>query len=346
MRRAGAAERYFFDREYFDAALSFERSWLVVARRDGELGAGAIAAMQRLAPALLPRRHRRRGARRLAVQERGRGDARPRRRARAAAQPRRRGRPGDGLEEFKRGFANAELAFHTHEVVCDPGEYERLGAGSAAPPGSSPPTAPSPECAARRRCRPPPGAAVRRRRVLGHRRGPAELLDPLCDQAADLGDLALERVPGTGREPDRAVAEDLLQPHLATLAVAAQVTAGRDQRRVADRGDAVDRELPGQVVDDRLLRLRADRELGVGADRGDRRRLRVEALRLGADDRLLEPAGAARRRGSRSGRRAPGSRCRSSRCRCGDSGRSRARSPAPPAACSRSRSPCGGSRRP
>ena len=37
---------------------------------------------------------------------------------------------GDGLEAFKRGFANAELPFHTHELVCDPGEYERLAAGA------------------------------------------------------------------------------------------------------------------------------------------------------------------------------------------------------------------------
>jgi hypothetical protein len=37
--------------------------------------------------------------------------------------------PGDGLEEFKRGFANAELPFRTHELVCDPSRYERLSAG-------------------------------------------------------------------------------------------------------------------------------------------------------------------------------------------------------------------------
>ena len=36
---------------------------------------------------------------------------------------------GDGLEGFKRGFANAELPFVTHEIVCDPGAYERLSAG-------------------------------------------------------------------------------------------------------------------------------------------------------------------------------------------------------------------------
>jgi hypothetical protein len=34
--------------------------------------------------------------------------------------------PGDGLERFKRGFANCELPFTTHEVVCDPAAYERL----------------------------------------------------------------------------------------------------------------------------------------------------------------------------------------------------------------------------
>ena len=38
-------------------------------------------------------------------------------------------RPGDGLEDFKRGFANGELPFHTHEIVCDPGAYERLSEG-------------------------------------------------------------------------------------------------------------------------------------------------------------------------------------------------------------------------
>ena len=40
--------------------------------------------------------------------------------------------PGDGLEDFKRGFANAELPFHTHEVVCDPAAYARLSEGREA----------------------------------------------------------------------------------------------------------------------------------------------------------------------------------------------------------------------
>jgi hypothetical protein len=37
-------------------------------------------------------------------------------------------KPGDSLEAFKMGFANAELPFRTHEIVCDPGAYERLSA--------------------------------------------------------------------------------------------------------------------------------------------------------------------------------------------------------------------------
>ncbi len=126
MRRADAAERYFFAREYFDAILSFERSWLLAATREGEYGAAAIAAVsdgvvhyylggtadsarqaspfKNVVAAMLD----------LAdelelVLNLGGGVV-----------------AGDGLEEFKRGFANSELPFHTHEIVCDAGEYERL----------------------------------------------------------------------------------------------------------------------------------------------------------------------------------------------------------------------------
>ena len=37
--------------------------------------------------------------------------------------------PGDALEEFKRGFANRQQAWHTSELVCDRAGYERLSAG-------------------------------------------------------------------------------------------------------------------------------------------------------------------------------------------------------------------------
>ncbi|WP_404363947.1 GNAT family N-acetyltransferase [Corallococcus coralloides] len=38
-------------------------------------------------------------------------------------------RPGDGLEQFKRSFANSSSRLHTHEVICDPSAYARLSAG-------------------------------------------------------------------------------------------------------------------------------------------------------------------------------------------------------------------------
>jgi hypothetical protein len=126
MHRAGAAERYFFAPAYFEAVLSFERSWLLVSRRSGEVGAAAIAAVS---DGLL---HYFLG---------GTADA-----ARSASPfknvvvamldladelglPLNLGggiRAGDGLDEFKRGFANAELGFFAQAVVCDPDGYARL----------------------------------------------------------------------------------------------------------------------------------------------------------------------------------------------------------------------------
>jgi hypothetical protein len=132
MHRAGASERYLFSREYLDAVLSFARSFLLVARHGAEPGAAAIAAVSD-------------GV--LHYYLGGTADA-----ARAASPfknvcsamldladrlelPLNLGggvESGDGLERFKRGFANDQLTFRTHELVCDPGEYERL-APSAGP---------------------------------------------------------------------------------------------------------------------------------------------------------------------------------------------------------------------
>jgi hypothetical protein len=39
--------------------------------------------------------------------------------------------PGDGIEKFKRGFANVTSRLYTHEVICDPATYERLAADRA-----------------------------------------------------------------------------------------------------------------------------------------------------------------------------------------------------------------------
>jgi hypothetical protein len=130
MSRADAAERYFFDAEYFGAILGFERSWLLIGRSpEGATAAGAIAALsdgllhyylggtagahlddspfKNVVEAMIEL------AGELGVPLNLGGGV----------------RTGDGLEDFKRGFANGELPFHTHEIVCNPDAYERLSAG-------------------------------------------------------------------------------------------------------------------------------------------------------------------------------------------------------------------------
>jgi hypothetical protein len=130
MRRTEAADRYFFSRDYFDSVLSFGDSWLLVANgADAEFGAGAIVgrsdamlhyflggtAEEQLAES--PFKNVVEAMMQLADE---------------LGLPLNLGggvRPGDGLEAFKRGFANAELPFRTHEIVTDEDEYARLSAG-------------------------------------------------------------------------------------------------------------------------------------------------------------------------------------------------------------------------
>jgi hypothetical protein len=129
MRRAEAAERYFYPAAYFEAILAFERSWLVLASQESEIVAGAIAA---LSDGVL---HYYLGGTADAHL-----DASPFKNvvvrmmdlADELEAPLNLGggvEAGDGLESFKRGFANAELPFFTHELVLDEPEYERLSAG-------------------------------------------------------------------------------------------------------------------------------------------------------------------------------------------------------------------------
>jgi hypothetical protein len=133
MRRAEAGERYLFGRDYYRAVLSFARSWLLVARGpDGEIGAGAIAAVSDdivhyflggTADASLDQSP----FKNVVIAMLDLADE--------LGLPLNLGggvNAGDGLERFKRGFANAELTFHTHEIVCDPDEYGRLASGIAA----------------------------------------------------------------------------------------------------------------------------------------------------------------------------------------------------------------------
>ena len=132
MRRTGAADRYLFGAEYYAAALEFPESWLMIARGPrGEAGAAAIAArsdshlhyfLGGTADASLDDSPFKcvAGAMLDLADERG--------------LPLNLGggvSAGDGLERFKRGFANATATFRTHEIVCDPAEYERLAGGAA-----------------------------------------------------------------------------------------------------------------------------------------------------------------------------------------------------------------------
>ena len=130
MRRAGAGERYFFGAAYFDRILEAEGTWLALALSpEGDVAAASIAArsdgylhyylsgsidshlrdspMKNIVAALVE----------LSAElglplNLGGGLSR-----------------GDRLEEFKRGFANREQAWHSSELVCDPAAYERLSAG-------------------------------------------------------------------------------------------------------------------------------------------------------------------------------------------------------------------------
>ncbi len=128
MRRTAAAERYLFGAEWFEAVLSSPRARLVVVRAPGREGVAA-AAIGALSDGVLHYFLSGTGESWLR-------DA-PMKNAIVALQelseqldaPLNLGgglRPGDGLEEFKRGFANLERPYVTHEIVCDRPAYERL----------------------------------------------------------------------------------------------------------------------------------------------------------------------------------------------------------------------------
>ena len=130
MRGVEASERYFFEPDYFKAVLEFERSWLFLARSpERATAAGAVVV---LSDGMLhyflggtAEVHRPRSpfknivdstmalADELGVRLNLGGGV----------------KPGDGLEDFKRGFSNSELPFVTHEIVCNRDAYARLSGG-------------------------------------------------------------------------------------------------------------------------------------------------------------------------------------------------------------------------
>jgi hypothetical protein len=130
MGRLEAEQRYRYGAEYWDRLLSSDKAWLFLVRApDSGFAAGAVAVLSD-------------GIVHYYLS--GTGDAylraSPAKNLIAAViefaeqlgAPMNLGggvTPGDSLEAFKRGFANAELPFHTHEIVCDRAAYEELSAG-------------------------------------------------------------------------------------------------------------------------------------------------------------------------------------------------------------------------
>jgi hypothetical protein len=131
MERAGAATHYFFDRDYFRTLLGSDRCWLLVTRAPDRRAAAAAVAT--LSDGTLHyflsgsgdefREHSPTKSTISELIEMASELALPLNLGGGAT-------PGDGLESFKRGFANAEAAFHTHEIVCDRDAYRELSAGS------------------------------------------------------------------------------------------------------------------------------------------------------------------------------------------------------------------------
>jgi hypothetical protein len=133
MRVVSADERYFFDADYFRALLAFPRSWMVTVRGPG--GEVAASALTAISDGFLhyylsgtADAHRRKAPSKnliVACTEH----------AEELGLPLNLGggvKPGDGLEEFKRGFANREMPFRTHELICDRDAYAELSGGREA----------------------------------------------------------------------------------------------------------------------------------------------------------------------------------------------------------------------
>lgn len=130
MRRTDAAEHYFFGAAYFDRILEAPRTWLALASAPGgEIAAASIAAVSdgylHYYLSGSTDSHLRDSPMKNVV-------ARLVEHSADLGLPLNLGggiRPGDALEEFKRGFANRQQAWLTSELICDRDAYERLSAG-------------------------------------------------------------------------------------------------------------------------------------------------------------------------------------------------------------------------
>jgi hypothetical protein len=133
MWRAGAEARYFFDHDYFARVLAFEDSSLFLALEPGgNSAAGSIATrsdgmlhyfLSGTADRFLDDSPMKNLV--AAIVEFGEQWGLPVNLGGGI-------KPGDPLEEFKRGFANRAEPFRTSEIVCDREAYERLAAAREA----------------------------------------------------------------------------------------------------------------------------------------------------------------------------------------------------------------------
>ena len=133
MRRTEAAAHYFFGAAYFGRVLAVERTWLALALDPrGELAAASIAVVS---DGFLHYYLSGSADSHLADSQMKNVVARLTELAAELGLPLNLGggiRPGDALEEFKRGFANRQLGWRSSEIVCDREAYERLSAGREA----------------------------------------------------------------------------------------------------------------------------------------------------------------------------------------------------------------------
>jgi Acetyltransferase (GNAT) domain len=133
MRRTDAAPHYFFGAAYFDRLLSAERTWLALAADPA--GAPAAASIACVSDGYLHYYLSGSADSHLGDSPMKNVVARLIELSAELELPLNLGgglRPGDALEEFKRGFANRTVTWRTSEIVCDPDRYAALSAGRGA----------------------------------------------------------------------------------------------------------------------------------------------------------------------------------------------------------------------
>jgi hypothetical protein len=127
MRRTEAGEHYFFGAAYFEEIFGAERTWLALATDPD--GAPAAASIACVSDGYLHYYLSGSADSHLGDSPMKNVVARLVEHADELELPLNFGggiRPGDALEEFKRGFANRTLAWRTSEIVCDPERYAVL----------------------------------------------------------------------------------------------------------------------------------------------------------------------------------------------------------------------------